>query len=272
MNSSMSISPHNGTIPEVFLYFRGRQEGPLSLLEAQERWAHYQQDPLILYWKPGMESWVSATELFGTPHAPSKAVTPRILVVDDDVIMTEFITHLLHQEGYAVDVCIDVQPACRTLDQKQIKHFDCIVTDYQMPGGSGLDLVRWIKQRDEGLQILMLTAQDDKELVKKGLRAGIHDFLEKPLQERQFFDAVRSAINQTARRREEKAAFLEMVRGRLTGHGELAEQVITSLANRESSVTSLFTKLDTIVEYSKKLEDPRQAATQTRLLSTSVNR
>lgn len=240
--------------PEVFLFYKGKQEGPYTLMEAQEKWRDYGETNDLLYWKPGMDEWQSAVSVFAQKRTTDLIEAPNILVVDDDVIMCEFVGYLLQQQGYTFSVATDVVPACRLLEETGIDRFDCIVTDYQMPGGTGLDLVRWVKQRDEALNALMLTARGDKDLVKRGLRAGIHDFLEKPVQEDEFYGAIRSAVSHTSRRREEKTAFLEMISSRLSGHGNLAEEVITGLARRESSVNALFGKLDHIVEYSKKLE------------------
>jgi FixJ family two-component response regulator len=240
--------------PEVFLYFNGKQEGPFTLVEAQQKWRDYDENPDILYWKPGMDEWSEAKNIFF--HEPDKQLTKasNVLVVDDDIIMCEYVAHLLRSQGYTYRVATNVDPACRLVEETGIEKFDCVVTDYQMPGGSGLDFVRWIKQRDEALSTLMLTARGDKDLVKRGLRAGIHDFLEKPVQEDELYGAIRSAVTQTARRREEKTAFLEMISTRLSGQGNLAEEVIASLARRESSVNSLFGKLENIVEYSNRLE------------------
>lgn len=240
--------------PEVFIFYQGKQEGPYTLMEAQEKWRSYQESTEVLYWKPGMDEWQSASTVFAQKRTTDLISPPQLLVVDDDVIMCEFVGYLLREQGYGFEVATDVVPACRLLEERGLDAFDCVVTDYQMPGGTGLDLVRWIKQRDEALNALMLTARGDKELVKRGLRAGIHDFLEKPVQEDEFYGAVKSAVSHTSRRREEKTAFLEMISSRLSGHGNLAEEVITGLARRESSVNAIFGKLDSIVEYSKKLE------------------
>jgi hypothetical protein len=101
----------------------------------------------------------------------------------------------------------------------------------------------------------MLTAQDNKEVVKLGLRSGILDFLEKPVRKTALMNALDAAISQTARQREERAAFMEVVRQRLVGKGVLAEQVLRELAQREAGLTSLLAKLDTISQYSAQLEN-----------------
>jgi len=85
-----------------------------------------------------------------------------------------------------------------------LNSFGCVVTDYSMPGQNGLDLVHWIKNRDVGLEVVLLTAEDDKETVKKALRAGVFDFLEKPIGPQELIKVVRSALHKTEFNREDK--------------------------------------------------------------------
>lgn len=240
---------------KVFLFTHGKQVGPLGLKEAEHFWKKQGAPSETFFWSPGMDDWKPVEEFFNTQDSKTEKTSPQILTVDDDPIMLEIIRLTLDQAGYRYQVADDMLPACQILEKEGLESFSCIVTDYNMPGGTGLDLIRWIKQRDDSLQTLLLTARDDKKLVKEGLRAGIFDFLEKPLLQDRFLSAVKDAISQTAQRREERAAFLEMVRYRLSGEGSLAEEVITTLAGRESHSGSIMNKIDTIIQLSRNLED-----------------
>ncbi|NJK90506.1 MAG: response regulator [Blastochloris sp.] len=178
----------------------------------------------------------------------------RVLVVDDDMLVREMIGDLLDQQGILWDKAEDMLPARKLLEQKGLSHYDAVVTDYQTPGGSGVDLVRWIKQRENALQVLLLTAKDDKEVVKSGLRAGVMDFLDKPVRRKSFLPSISQAITQTSQLREERAAYLELIRLKLAGRGGAAENLMTQLVHRESSVGGLLSKLETVMKYSEELE------------------
>jgi CheY-like chemotaxis protein len=243
----------------IFLFLEGKQLGPFEIDQAESIWQRHGAQTDSWYWSPGMAAWQPANELFSSfsTQTPTQEKF-RILAVDDDPIIIEILKLTLGHGGYEFRTAPDMLPACQLLEAEGLGTFDCVVTDYNMPGGSGLDLVRWIKQRDESLQVLLLTAKDDKQLVKAGLRAGIYDFLEKPLMTERFMAALQGGIELTGKRREEKQALLDMVRIRLSGHGSLAEEVIGQMAARESNSGSLLLKLDSIIKYSRRLEESNQ--------------
>ncbi len=244
----MTIDPER-----VFLYTGGKQLGPFQAEAAESFWKKKGCPEETWFWSPGMQDWKPIGDLVPKPTPEKKSL--RVLAVDDDPIMLEIVKLTLQNDGLAYKTAGDLVPATRLLESEGLDSFGCVVTDYNMPGGTGLDLVRWIKQRDESLQVLLLTAKDDKQLVKAGLRAGIYDFLEKPLVPDSFLRSLNGAIDQTQKRREEREALMEMVKIKLSGQGHLAEEVIQTLAARESHSGSLILKLDSIVKYSRKLED-----------------
>jgi len=253
--TSITIDPER-----VFLFTRGKQIGPLQVDAARSYWEKQGSPQESWFWSPGMEDWIPVAQIFQNGTARERS--PLILAVDDDPVMIEILRITLENADHDFILADDMLPACRLLEERGLQAFDCVVTDYNMPGGSGLDLVRWIKQRDDSLQTLLLTARDDKQLVKEGLRAGIFDFLEKPLITDQFIATIKNAIKKTHQRRDERAAFLEMVRFRLSGEGSLAEEVITNIASREAETGTIMRKLDAIIDMSRNLEDTGQLPSQ----------
>ena len=245
----------------VFIFIEGAQQGPFNIRTAEALWkqTNYTKDTWL--WSPGMKDWTPIGDLLDSalPPAP-KVKKDKVLAVDDDPVMLQMVKYILEEEGYEVSTAEDMLPACELLEQKELDYFDCVVTDYTMPGGTGLDLVRWMKQFNESLQVLLLTAQDDKQLIKSGLRAGIFDFLEKPLKQDILISSVQRGIEITKKRREERQALMEVIKMRLSGHGMLAEEVIEKIVARESNSTSLLSKLDHIIQYSRKLEDSSATA------------
>ena len=76
-----------------------------------------------------------------------------------------------------------------------------MVTDYLMPDGTGLDLLGWLKQRDDSLAAIFVTGVGERNLVKQSLRTGACDFLDKPVQIHLLLDAVAKAVDLTHRQR-----------------------------------------------------------------------
>ncbi|HYI14973.1 MAG TPA: response regulator transcription factor [Thermomicrobiales bacterium] len=101
----------------------------------------------------------------------------RVLVVEDDLRIAEFIRKGLEEEGHAVDVAHDGDEA---LDWPAVVDFDAIVLDVMLPGRDGIEVCRILRTRGVRTPILMLTARDTVEDRVAGLDSGADDYLVKP--------------------------------------------------------------------------------------------
>jgi DNA-binding response OmpR family regulator len=122
----------------------------------------------------------------------------RVLVVDDEVEMATLLARGLVGEGYEVDVAADgIQAMTLAAGQK----YDLAVLDVTMPGMSGFELCRRLRDQMRGIGILLLTARDAVDDRVRGLDAGADDYLTKP-----FAFAELAARLRALRRREAVAA------------------------------------------------------------------
>ncbi len=101
----------------------------------------------------------------------------RVLVVEDDLRIREFIRKGLEEEGHAVDVAHDGDEA---LDWPAVVDFDVIVLDIMLPGRDGIEVCRTLRTRGVRTPILMLTARDTVDDRVAGLDSGADDYLVKP--------------------------------------------------------------------------------------------
>lgn len=132
------------------------------------------------------------------------AVRRRVLVVDDDAGIRLLISATLKKQGYEVVVAsgvLDAQKVFITPSPSR-RRFDAVVSDYMMPDGTGLELLEWIKLQDAALAAIFVTAVGERDLVKKSLRTGACDFLDKPVQLPLLVRSVEQAVERTARQRE----------------------------------------------------------------------
>ena len=104
----------------------------------------------------------------------------RILVVDDFSTMRRIIRNILRQLGYAnIEEADDGTSAMAKLKNEK---FDFVISDWNMPGMSGLELLQAIRE-DESLKhipVLMVTAEAQKENVVKAVQAGVNNYIVKP--------------------------------------------------------------------------------------------
>lgn len=101
----------------------------------------------------------------------------RVLVVEDDQRIAEFIRKGLEEEGHAVDLAHDGDEA---LEWPAIVDFDAIVLDVMLPRRDGVEVCRTLRSRGVRTPILMLTARDTIEDRVAGLDSGADDYLVKP--------------------------------------------------------------------------------------------
>jgi putative two-component system response regulator len=105
----------------------------------------------------------------------------RVLVAEDDCISADILSNILEQFGYEVTVVRDGQEAFEMI---RTGRFRIVVSDWEMPNLSGLELCRLIRRRKSSgyVYVILLTSHGGLENVVQGLDAGADDFLTKPCQ------------------------------------------------------------------------------------------
>ena len=110
--------------------------------------------------------------------AHSAAVEPdSVLVVDDEAIVLDVLKVALKKAGFAVFT------AARLVEGTAMVHgqrFSCALIDKNLPDGSGLDLIRLIRQRQPDCTCLVMTAYPNADSILEALKLGAVDYLEKP--------------------------------------------------------------------------------------------
>ncbi len=107
---------------------------------------------------------------------------PHLLIVDDDRRIRDLLSRFLLAEGYRVTTAETAAEARAKLDGLR---FDLLILDIMMPGETGFDLARAIRQ-SSAVPILMLTARDEKESRIEGLEIGADDYVSKPFEPREL--------------------------------------------------------------------------------------
>jgi len=101
----------------------------------------------------------------------------RILVVDDELSMREFLEILLTDEGYKVQTAESYNKALKLFGNKG---FPLVVTDLKMPGGTGIDLLRKLKDILPETEVLMMTAYASTNSAVEAMKCGAYDYIMKP--------------------------------------------------------------------------------------------
>lgn len=113
----------------------------------------------------------------------------RLLLCEDERELSDAITAILKHGNYSVDAVYDGQEA---LEYLEADNYDCVILDIMMPKVDGIEVLRKIRRKGNGIPVIMLTAKsqlDDKVL---GLDAGADDYLTKPFESRELLARVRA--------------------------------------------------------------------------------
>lgn len=142
-------------------------------------------------------------------------------VIDDDEALRDSLTFLLRTARLDV---LSYPSATAFLEALPEANLSCVITDVRMPGMSGIDLLRRLRERKISVPVIVITGHGDIPLAVEAMRIGAIDFLEKP-----FDDEVLIASVKTALRQKE---------GEAKRHGERAEIEgrLAALSNRERDV------------------------------------
>ena len=117
----------------------------------------------------------------------------RILIVEDDEPLRALLRRGLSEDGYVVDAIADGRDCPEYVSDGG---YDAIVLDLNLPGESGLSLLRRLRQNECRVPVLILTARDAAADVVAGLDAGADDYLRKPF----AFDELEARLRSLARR------------------------------------------------------------------------
>lgn len=127
--------------------------------------------------------------------APSGARGPRVLVVDDDAILLTAIGRILREDASSVSLAHDARQA---LERLQSEEYDVIVSDIEMPGMNGLELLRAVRARDLNLPVIFVTGAPSVESASRAVEYGAFRYLVKPVDR----DDLRAAVAEAHRLRD----------------------------------------------------------------------
>ena len=150
---------------------------------------------------------------------------PVIYVIDDDEAVRELLEFLLKTAGMtargfdSAAAFLEVLPQIRS---------GCIITDVRMPGITGIDLLRRVKELGIDVPVIVITGHGDISLAVEAMKIGAVDFLEKPFDDDTLLAAVRGSLHRTADTAQRNAELTE-IRDKLAALSNREQQVLEGL-------------------------------------------
>ena len=114
----------------------------------------------------------------------------RLLIVEDEASIANFIREGMEEEGFAVDVADNGKKGLQ-LALDFINEYDVILLDWMLPGISGVEICRIIRQENKTVPIIFLTAKDSVDDAVFGLETGANDYIRKPFSFEELLARIR---------------------------------------------------------------------------------
>jgi two-component system phosphate regulon response regulator OmpR len=124
-----------------------------------------------------------------------RAMSEKILIVDDDIRLRQLLERYLTDQGYAVKAVPDAPAMDRALDREL---YDLIVLDLMLPGEDGLAICRRLRASKNAVAIIMLTAKGEDVDRIVGLELGADDYLPKPFNPRELVARIHAVLRRRA--------------------------------------------------------------------------
>jgi two-component system response regulator HydG len=162
----------------------------------------------------------------------------RVLVVDDAPDTLEVLQRNLTSRKYRVFTAPGVAEAIQILDQTPV---DLVITDLKMPKGSGLDLVRHVRENLKDTEVILITGYASIEGAVQAVKSGAEEYLSKPFTDGELFEAVQRSMEKLRLRRAGQKTLPVIPAGRfgLLGESEPMSRVWQDVAKAASTTATV---------------------------------
>lgn len=193
----------------------------------------------------------------------------RILLVDDEVELTDPLSRLLQRQGYTVDVASEGITGC---EMAVSGNYDLLILDWMLPGKSGLDICRAVRAatgktspaHTSHTPVLFLTAKDTLDDRVDGLDAGADDYLVKPFELRELLARVRALLRRpTAIDTRSTEPSDSPAKASLLKFGDVTLDIENQIASRNGQPIELSEKEVQLLAYL--MRSPHQLLTHTQI-------
>ena len=166
----------------------------------------------------------------------------NLLVVDDELGMRQFLTHLLQREGHTVRVAENGQQAMTLLQQQPA---DLMLSDVRMPDMTGIELLRAARASFPQLEVIMMTAFANVDTAREAFLLGAYDFVQKPFDNDLLKETVARALEKISLVKEKDALLEE---NKVLIHGQRTKGKLGNIIGRSSRMQAPYQMIETVAQ------------------------
>ena len=163
----------------------------------------------------------------------------NLLIVDDELGMRQFLTHLFQRDGHEVRVAESGRKAMTMLREEPA---DLIISDVKMPDMGGIELLRAARELLPQVEVVLMTAFANVETAREAFLLGAYDFVQKPFDNDLLKEVVARALEKISLVKEKDAILKVLAQGQRT------EAQLGNIIGRSGSMQSLFQMIETVAQ------------------------
>ncbi|MBU1566087.1 MAG: sigma-54 dependent transcriptional regulator [Proteobacteria bacterium] len=182
----------------------------------------------------------------------------KILIIEDEDTLRDSLTRVFTREGYQVVGTNSAEPAMPLL---QDGSFDLVLTDVILPGISGIELLKWLKDNVPDQMVIIMTAYASLETAVETLRSGAYDYVVKPIIHEELKQIVKSALKVRALKKE-----TVLIQQQITGSYDLSR-----IIGQNPEILQIIARVKKITETRSTVLIAGEVGTGKRLLARSIH-
>lgn len=189
----------------------------------------------------------------------------NLLIVDDELGMRQFLTHLFQRDGHSVRVAENGRQA---MEQLRLEPVDLLISDIRMPDMGGVDLLREARTLLPDLEVIMMTAFANVDTAREAFLLGAYDFVQKPFDNDLLRETVARALEKISLIKE-KAALLEENKALI--HGQRSRGKLGNIIGRSSRMLSLYQMIETVAQVQSTVLVTGESGTGKELVARAIH-
>ena len=190
---------------------------------------------------------------------------PNLLIVDDELSMRQFLTHLFQRDGHAIRVAENGRKAMAMLREQSA---EVIISDVKMPDMGGIELLRAARELHPDIEVIMMTAFANEETAHEAFLLGAFDFVHKPFDNNLLKEKVARALQKISIVREKQA--LEAENEALI-KGQRARGQLGNIIGRSDRMQSVYQMIETVAQVQSTVLITGESGTGKELVARAIH-